>query len=89
MNIPNFHDIQVIDKRGYFTSEWRAILGELFTQLQLNVSNEGFVLPQQTTSNISDIASDEKYEGSLITDSDTNELKFIDLNGAIKTVTVT
>lgn len=52
MNIPNFDNIQFVDKNGFLTDQWKQILTQLFTSLQQNAGNEGLVMPSQTASNI-------------------------------------
>lgn len=51
MNIPNFHDIAVVeqreDKKFYFTEEWQNIMISLLQTLQQNASDEGLVAPTQ------------------------------------------
>lgn len=44
MNVPNFENIQFIEKSGYLTESWQNLLQQLFTQLQLSVGPEGFVI---------------------------------------------
>lgn len=52
MNIPNFVDMQVIDKDGFFTPEWKIIMQNLIQTLQQNASDEGLVAPTQNAANI-------------------------------------
>lgn len=77
--IPNFSNTKAIDDKGNWTPEWANIMQQLISQLQLNYSNEGLKVPQQTTDVINDIGvlpnTPPKTEGSLLVDSTTKELK--------------
>ena len=42
MNIPNFENIQFVDRSGVLTESWQNIMQQLFTQLQKGVGTEGF-----------------------------------------------
>lgn len=85
MKIPNFIDTVVVDKEGRLTNEFKQILIQLFTQLGINLSDEGFKIPEQTSANIS-LLNNINSKNRLIVDSDTNQLK-INLNGTFKTIT--
>lgn len=86
MDIPNFVDAPIVDKNGHLTSIWKQILTQLITELQKSVSEEGFKIPQQPTSNIAKL-NNLLSKGHLIYDSDTNQLK-ININGTIKVIQV-
>jgi hypothetical protein len=94
MLVPNFvHDKAVNvepPNEGHFTEQWVIFISQLIDQLQTNLSNEGYVVPGQTTDNISVIAASEQAQNGirLLVDTDTNELKAI-VNGVVKTVTLT
>ena len=79
MNIPNFLDAQITDKNGFLTDVWRQLFTQLLTELQLNFSNEGFIIPKQTSSNIT-VLNGMKYIGALVYNEDTNKL-MINING--------
>jgi hypothetical protein len=92
MNIPNFENIQFVDKNGYLTEQWQNIMQQLITALQSNVSNEGFQIPQQPTTNITMLQSQfaaspnpAAYYGNLLYDSTTNQLK-VNLAGTFHVV---
>ena len=54
MNIPNIpNDRRVVDKNGMLTGVWASFFSNLITQLYSNLSSEGYVLPRQSSSNIS------------------------------------
>lgn len=84
MNIQNLLHEKPIGEDGHWHPAWKLLLGNLITQLQQNLSNEGFIIPQQTTDNIN-ILNNNKSTGALIYDSTTHELK-INLNGMFKTI---
>lgn len=44
MNIPNFENATFIDRSGYLTDYWAQILQQLFSELQKNVGQEGFII---------------------------------------------
>lgn len=84
MNIPNFQNSKVVDEKGMLTAEWANIFQQLFTELQINVSNEGYKVPQQTTTTISTL-NNTNSTSALIYDSTLDELK-VNLNGVFKTI---
>lgn len=89
MNIPNFSDAPIAytedGKPIYLSPEWKNLLQQLFSELQINVSQEGFILPIQTTANIAIIENglNRDTTGTIIYDSDTNEFKG-NVNGTFK-----
>jgi hypothetical protein len=80
MDIPSYIPMRVIDDNGYLTPEWSNLFNQLISQLQLNLGNEGFVLPQLTTTQISELTDTAKSKGALVYDSVTNQVK-ANLNG--------
>lgn len=84
MNIPNFMDAKFTEKDGTLTDEWRQMLGQLFAQLQGGLSDEGIKLPQQSASNIAQLAGSDTM-GHLVYDSDTHTVK-VNINGVFKTI---
>ncbi len=45
MIVPNFVDVKVVNEDGTFTDEWRNIMQTLLQSAQLNLGNEGYVVP--------------------------------------------
>jgi hypothetical protein len=95
MNIPNFENIKFVDNNGYITTEWQFILQQLFTLLQKNLSDEGYLIPQQPTSVITTLQTQfaanptpSAFFGDLLYDSTTNQAK-INIAGTFKVITVT
>ena len=80
MDIPSFIPMKVVDDKGYLTPEWMNLINQLISQLQLNLGNEGYVLPQLTTTQINDLTDTSKSKGALVYDSVTNQVK-ANLNG--------
>ena len=87
MKIPNFANDRFVDANGSMTTVWANIINQLITELQLNLSNEGYVLPQLTTTQINDLTDVNKSKGAMVYDETTNEFK-VNINGTWKVVTV-
>ena len=88
MNIPNFATEKLTDEKGNMTTVWGNILSQIIQQLQINLSNEGYVLPQLTTAEINDLTNAAKSTGAMVYDTTLNEFK-VNINGTWKVVTVT
>lgn len=93
MIIPNFQNSRFVNKDGYLTDEWQNIFQALITALQQNLSDEGFLVPQQSAANIAKLqtafaasTNPATYNGDLIYDS-TNDLLKVNIAGTFKTVT--
>jgi hypothetical protein len=87
MKVPNIINEKFVDEDGVLTNSWRTVLSTLITQMQIHLSDEGFVLPTQPTANINQLAIPQK-NGALLIDSDTDEVK-ININGTMKKFTLT
>lgn len=83
MTIPVFDNIQFVDGNGLLTPEWRAIMQNLFQTLQDRFSNEGLVMPSQSTTNIDLLTNSDN--GALVYDETTN-LPKIRINGIWETL---
>ncbi len=86
MNIPNFMDIPVITKGAMFTDEWRSILEQLITQLQVNAGQQGFVVSSLTAANIALLTN--VQNGTIVYNTDANTFQGYQ-NGSWKTFTLT
>lgn len=86
MNIPNFENVQFVDSNGYLTPEWQLILQNLFQELQKNLSDEGYILPEQPTSKITQLNTADST-GALLYDSDTDEAK-VNIAGTFRVIQV-
>lgn len=84
MNIPNLPMGPLVDKNGHATNEFWGILSQLIIEMQQNLSNEGYKVPQQTTSTINELNTPQS-EAALLYDSDTKELK-VNIDGTFKVI---
>lgn len=84
MNVPNFLNEKVVDQNGNWTDPWRIVISQLLSQLKLNFSDQGFLLPPQKTSFIAGLTN--APNGTIIYDSDISKGK-IKENGVFKTIT--
>lgn len=82
MNIPNLPLDAIVDQSGKLTDPWKVFFEQLISELQKNVSNEGYILPEQPTSNIALLTD---LKGAIIYDSD-NDLAKVNLNGTFRTI---
>lgn len=74
MNVPNFIHDKFVDENGYLTDGWRLFFNQLINEMNENLSQEGIVMPSQTTDN-ADIIKTDALNGTILYDSTTNELK--------------
>ena len=88
MNVPAFTNSKVVDEEGYFTPEWSNLMNTLISQVQLNLGNEGYVVPQQAAVDIAKLTDAEKSTGAIVYDS-TNNALMGNINGVWKTFTLT
>lgn len=92
MNIPNFPLSAWISKTGenqYFIHpEVMGVFRQLFIEMQQNLSNEGFSIPQQNTANIAIIGANPAPPiGRIIYNSEAHS--FVgNVNGVFKTFTM-
>lgn len=89
MNIPNLPAtdawITKNEKGHYdFHPHIKSVLQQLFNELQTNVSNEGYKVPQQPTATITQLNTAQS-KGALLYDSEQNKL-FVNENGTFKEV---
>jgi len=103
IRIPNLPVGRLVDENGNTTDEEQTFRQTLISSLQDNFGSEGCVVPSQTTANITKIQNHTVIDqatgnpvytckgGTLIYDTDTDELKVAILSGGIpsfKVVTV-
>lgn len=55
MNVPNLPVGQIVDKEGYPTDQMLTFLQNLVSGLQNNIGDQSFVLPTQTSAQITTI----------------------------------
>lgn len=86
MITPNLPIGHWVDEKGHPTPEMMGVFSQLISELQNNLSNEGYKVPQQPTANVQ-LLNTAKSEGALLYDSDTKELK-VNIGGTFKVVQV-
>lgn len=78
----------LLSEGGHLHPAWQGFFSNLVNYLQTNISQEGFMIPLQSTANIATInAQPTSPVGGMFYDSDLNELK-VNINGVLKTVQV-
>lgn len=94
MNIPTLFNTKMVDSQGYLNPDWYNLFQQLFTQMQLNLSNNGYQLPQQSAANISNIQASfantpnpSLYYGDILYNT-TNDTAMVNIAGTFKTITV-
>jgi len=85
MLIPSFIPSKPIDSDGNWTPEWAQLLQQLFTTLQKNIGQEGFIIPSLTAAQISSMDASKNVQ-ALIYKSDSPGSLVVNLNGTFKTV---
>jgi hypothetical protein len=89
MKVPTFTKQKFVEEDGNLAPPMDQMLDVFFQQAQENLSNDGFVIPAQTTDTINYILSpsnqNSKPDGTLLYDSQTNELK-VRINGVVKVI---
>jgi hypothetical protein len=73
MQISSMQYADIADKDGKINETWMASFNELLTQLQNNLSNEGYLIPGQDSANVAKLATPQS-SNALLVDSDTQEL---------------
>lgn len=84
MNTPSLGDIKASNPDGSMHNELRVLLGQIITQLQQNLSNEGYKLPQLSTAQITQLNTD-KSKTALVYNHETDEA-FVNINGTFKKI---
>lgn len=100
IRIPNIPSGKVVDENGFASDDEQTFRRVLITSLQNNFGSEGCVVPSQTTANITSIQNNTYVEpatgniiytcqgGTLIYDTDTNQLKVAKLVAGVPTFVV-
>lgn len=90
MNIPNLpnRNVSLVDpsNKNQMHPLWHNFFDQLLTQLQQNVSQEGFNLPEQTTSNIALLQTGSPDSRTMIYNNTTHKY-MVQENGTFKTIT--
>lgn len=87
MNIPNLIKTPFVDKDGHLTPTAFGIFTQIISQMQSNLSDEGYKTPQQPTSTIVQLNTT-LSNGALLYNKDTHKVMACE-NGTFKTVTTT
>ena len=92
MRIPTFPRVKFVHENGELTAEVQNNFDVFFQQAQLNLSDDGLVVPSRSTGDINAIAAidnpNTRPDGTLWYDTITLELK-VKIDGVVKVVTVT
>lgn len=89
MKIPTFMHTRIVDDNGIMTPMWKMLFIQLFDQMQLNLSDEGFVVP--SLDHVDIVKLEKPFElggsvdGTLIYDRTNNLLK-VKQNGDFKNI---
>lgn len=84
MNIPNLYTGTQVNEDGMLSAEAHQQFDQLFSELQNNLSNEGFMIPQQDTDTITSLNHD-KSKSALLYNQNHNEFNG-NVNGTFKTI---
>lgn len=84
MIIPTFINVQYTEDDGFLTPAMQLYNDELNQTMQNGLSNNGWTVPQLTTAQITQIAT-QMPNGTLWYDTDTNQLKG-KINGAVTVI---
>ena len=85
MKIPNFlGEHQLVDKNGFLTENWKRTFDQLFQELQKNMSDEGHIVPSQSSANIATLTG-KVDDGAFLYDDDTHKVK-VSINGVFKEI---
>ena len=84
MKFPSLVQAKMMDEKGFFTEAGNNLMTELLTVLQNHLSDEGYKLPFQTTSNLV-ILNNDKSIGRILYDQDAKLMK-VNLDGTYKTI---
>lgn len=89
MNIPNIPVAKLIDDNGNLNEIWHNFFFQLLQLMQQNLSDEGFLIPQLSTTDIAKLTDPSKTpNGTMVYDSTTDDFKGMK-GGVFKTFTLT
>lgn len=81
-------EIPLTDKKGIVSWEWQQWFSRLAQSIQLNLSDDGYTLPQNTQADITGPLNTETQTGNMTYDS-TNNVMAVNLNGTMVKVETT
>jgi hypothetical protein len=79
MNIPSMVSSTLLDSEGKMSETWMNDFNQLLTQLQQNLSDEGYRVPGQKSADVQKLSAPQS-SNALLVDSDTQEL-IVNLGG--------
>jgi len=56
MNIPSYMHTPMVDKDGMPTATWQLFFTQLLSQMQDNLSDQGYVLPNQAAATVAQLS---------------------------------
>lgn len=90
MKIPTYVQDKLVELEGkdagYITKQWSNLVSQLLQVMQQSLSDEGFQIPNQPTTNIVQLTN--MSNGTIIYDSTTDQFKGM-VGGTLKTFTLT
>lgn len=85
MEIPNIpNDRTIVDKDGKLTDMWASFFSNLITELNFNLSNEGYILPSLGSDDIATLSVDGN-KSRILWDSDI-EKAMVNNDGTFKEI---
>lgn len=85
MSIPNLpSNRNIVGKDGRMTDEWYLYFDNLTTALQVGVSDEGFLLPKQSSDNITKLNTEQSI-GTMLFNT-TDSVAMVNLTGTFVTI---
>lgn len=84
MKVPNLQiEGNFINEEGTINTISKGMFTQLFSEMQKNLSDEGFFIPQQPTNTINESLNTDRSKGAILYDSTTNQFKG-NVNGKYK-----
>jgi hypothetical protein len=87
MEIQQIPMVPLTNKDGMITDEWRDWFSRLAQQLQLNLSEDGYSLPQRQSADVNQLTGP-NFLGNILYDAGRN-VAVININGALASVNTT
>lgn len=74
MNIPSVPNAPMVDKNGNISDNWRIFMEQMIGQLQVNVSDDGYITPFRDENDIAQL-NKQASEGGLLYSTDAKSVK--------------
>lgn len=68
MRISNVLDVPIIDNTGKLHPQWRSLFSQLITQVQTNLSDEAYIMPNPDNTRINELNVQTRVGGMLYND---------------------